>query len=136
MLGRRGDRWRRSEIGDIGFPIVLHPRDPDTAWVFPMDGTTVWPRTSPGGKPAAYRTRDAGETRERQDRGLPREQAWFTVKRRAMAADELDPIGLYFSTTSGEIWMSRDEGESWFQIVAHLPEIYSVDVFTFRRCGC
>jgi photosystem II stability/assembly factor-like uncharacterized protein len=136
-LDRPGEEWIRigrnmpAEIGDIGFPIELHPRDPDTAWVFPMDGTTVWPRTSPGGRPATYRTRDAGRTWERQDRGLPREQAWFTVKRQGLSADQLDPIGLYFGTTSGEIWMSPDEGESWRQIAAHLPEIYSVEAFTF-----
>ena len=54
------DRRQHAEgVGDIGFPIVLHPRDPDTAWVFPMDGTDVWPRTSPDGKPAVYVTRDA-----------------------------------------------------------------------------
>ena len=56
---RIGDNMPR-DVGDIGFPIELHPRDPDTAWVFPMDGTDVWPRTSPDGKPAAYVTRDAG----------------------------------------------------------------------------
>ena len=94
------------EIGDIGFPIVLHPRDPDTAWVFPMDGTTVWPRTSPRGKAAAYVTQDAGRSWSRQDRGLPREQAWFTVKRQAFCADECDSVGRYLGTTGGEIWMS------------------------------
>jgi len=131
-LDRPGDTWQRigrnmpKEIGDIGFPIVAHPGDPDTAWVFPMDGTTVWPRTSPGGRPAVYRTRDAGATWERQDRGLPREQAWFTVKRQAMAGDDLDPVGLYFGTTSGEMWMSRDEGRTWGCIAAHLPHVYSI----------
>jgi photosystem II stability/assembly factor-like uncharacterized protein len=136
-IDRPGEEWIRigrnmpEEIGDIGFPIELHPRDPDTAWVFPMDGTTVWPRTSPGGRPATYRTRDAGSTWERQDRGLPRKQAWFTVKRQGFSADQLDPVGLYFGTTSGEIWMSPDEGESWRQIAAHLPEIYSIEAFTF-----
>ncbi len=114
------------EIGDIGFPIVLHPRDPDTAWVFPMDGTTVWPRTRPRGKAAAYVTQDAGRSWSRQDRGLPREQAWFTVKRQAFCADECDSVGLYLGTTGGEIWMSPNEGASWRQVAAHLPEIYSV----------
>ena len=57
---RIGDNMPR-DIGDIGFPIELHPRDPDTAWVFPMDGTDVWPRTSPDGRPAVYVTRDAGD---------------------------------------------------------------------------
>jgi photosystem II stability/assembly factor-like uncharacterized protein len=131
-LDRPGETWTRiganmpPEIGDIGFGIAVHPRDPDTAWVFPMDGTSVWPRTSPGGRPAVYRTRDAGASWERQDAGLPAEQAWFTVKRQALAADDLDPVGLYFGTTSGEIWASADEGASWRQIAAHLPHIYSV----------
>lgn len=131
-LDRPASRWQRiglnlpKEVGDIGFPIVLHPRDPDCVWVFPMDGTEVWPRTSPGGRPAAYRTRDGGATWQRQDRGLPAEQAWWTVKRQAFCADARDPVGLYFGTTSGEIWASTDEGESWFQIAAHLPHIYSL----------
>jgi hypothetical protein len=126
------ERWKRigkampAGIGDIGFPIVVHPGDPDTAWVFPMDGTSVWPRTSPGGKPAVYRTRNGGRTWQRQARGLPPRQAWFTVKRQAFAADAADPVGLYFGTTSGEVWASIDEGSSWSALVAHLPEIYSI----------
>jgi len=131
-LDRPGQTWERigrnmpADVGDIGFPIVLHPRDPDTAWVFPMDGTTVWPRTSPGGRPAVYRTRDAGATWERQDAGLPRAQAWFTVKRQAMTCDGRNPVGLYFGTTSGEIWGSTDEGKTWRPILQHLPQILSV----------
>jgi photosystem II stability/assembly factor-like uncharacterized protein len=122
---RVGDNMPR-DIGDIGFPVELHPRDPDTVWVFPMDGTEVWPRTSPGGRPAVYVTRDAGETWQRRDLGLP-ERAWFTVKRQAMTTDTSDPVGVYFGTTSGEIWASRDEGDSWTCIAQHLPEIYSVE---------
>ncbi|MEY2453087.1 MAG: hypothetical protein QOD92_2661 [Acidimicrobiaceae bacterium] len=123
---RIGDNMPR-DVGDIGFPIELHPRDPDTAWVFPMDGTDVWPRTSPDGRPAAYVTRDAGETWTRLDRGLP-ERGWLTVKRQAMTVDDGDPVGVYFGTTSGEVWASADEGESWQSIAQHLPEIYSVEV--------
>ncbi|MBA2482147.1 MAG: hypothetical protein H0V44_15915 [Planctomycetes bacterium] len=91
-----------------------------------MDGGTVWPRTSIGGKPVVYRTSDAGATWTRQDAGLPREQAWLTVKRQAFAADDGSDIGLYFGTTSGEVWASTDAGASWSQIAAHLPHIYSV----------
>ena len=122
---RIGDNMPR-DVGDIGFPIELHPRDPDTAWVFPMDGTDVWPRTSPDGRPAAYITRDAGESWTRQDKGLPT-RGWLTVKRQAMTLDDGDPVGVYFGTTGGEVWASADEGDSWSRIVGHLPEIYSVE---------
>lgn len=131
-LDRPATRWERigdhmpSDVGDIGFPVELHPRDPTTAWVFPMDGTDVWPRTSPGGRPAVYVTRDAGGTWDRKDSGLP-ERAWYTVKRQAMTVDGADPVGVYFGTTSGEVWASADEGERWSRIASFLPEIYSVE---------
>ncbi|MGH9847060.1 MAG: WD40/YVTN/BNR-like repeat-containing protein [Blastocatellia bacterium] len=128
---RIGEKMPKS-VGDIGFPMVLHPRDPDTAWVFPMDGTQVWPRTSPGGKPAAYVTRNAGKTWKRLDNGLPKEQGWFTVFRQAMTADAQDPIGIYFGTTSGEVWASASEGEKWNCIARHLPHIYAVEAVEWR----
>ncbi|MCK6410462.1 glycosyl hydrolase [Thauera sp.] len=133
-LDRPGDTWVRigrnmpAEIGDIGFPLVVHPRDAERAWIFPMDGTDVWPRTSPGGRPAVYGTRDGGASWQRLDRGLPPQQAWWTVKRQAMCADDLDPIGLYFGTTCGELWMSADEGDHWHCIACHLPEILAVEI--------
>jgi len=132
-LDRPSDTWVRigrsmpKQVGDIGFPMVVHPRDADTAWVLPMNGSTVWPRTSPDGKPAVYTTRNGGKTWQRLDAGLPRSQAWWTVKRQAMAADASNPIGLYFGTTSGELWTSRDEGRRWACISRHLPEIYAVE---------
>ena len=132
-LDRPSDEWVRigksmpRKVGDIGFPVVVHPRDADTAWVFPMDGSTVWPRTSPGGLPCVYVTRDGGKSWLRLDSGLPKSQAWWTVKRQAMSADARDPVGLYFGTTSGELWVSRDEGKRWASIARHLPEIYSVE---------
>jgi len=132
-LDRPSDTWVRigksmpQRVGDIGFPLVVHPRDADTAWVFPMDGTQVWPRTSPDGQPSAYATRNGGKSWQRLDNGLPRSQAWWTVKRQAMTGDAADPVGLYFGTTSGELWMSRDEGRRWACIARHLPEIYAVE---------
>lgn len=115
------------KVGDIGFPMVVHPRDPKTCWVFPMDGTQVWPRTAPGGQPAAYVTRNAGKTWQRQDNGLPPAQAWFTVFRQAMTADAQNPVGVYFGTTAGEIWGSTNEGEKWTCLVRHLPHVYAVE---------
>ncbi len=138
-MDRSEGRWIRigknmpKKVGDIGFPMVLHPRDPDTAWVFPMDGSTVWPRVSPGGKPAAYVTRNGGKTWARQDKGFPRANAWWTVKRQAMTADVHKPVGLYLGTTSGEVWASRTKGSTWFCIARHLPEIYSVEVAELGR---
>jgi hypothetical protein len=132
-LDRPSTTWVRigkgipKSVGDIGFPMVVHPRDDRTAWIMPMDGSTVWPRVSPGGKPAVYQTKDAGRTWRRLNSGFPEKQAWWTVKRQAMSADQGDPVGLYFGTTSGELWMSRDEGRKWVCIARHLPEIYSVE---------
>ena len=119
-LDRPSKEWVRigknmpKKIGDIGFPMVVHPREADQAWVFPMDGATVWPRVSPDGKPAAYVTRNAGKSWARQDKGFPRSSAWWTVKRQAMSGDVHDPVGLYLGTTGGEIWASRNEACSQF----------------------
>ena len=138
-MDRAQGRWERiglnmpKAVGDIGFPMVLHPRDPATAWVFPMDGTSVWPRTSPGGKPSVYMTRNAGRSWKRQDGGLPEKQAWFTVKRQAMSADAHDKVGLYFGTTSGEIWASSNEGAAWQCIASHLPHIYAIEAVELSR---
>ena len=136
-LYRPAERWERigdnmpREVGDIGFPMTLHPRDVNTAWVFPMDGSDVWPRVSPGGKPAVYETRDAGKSWTRRDVGLPREQAWLTVRRQAMTADTCDPLGLYFGTTAGELWASTDEAARWECIARHLPQIHAVEAAEF-----
>ncbi len=137
-LDRPSEQWIRigknmpKQVGDIGFPMVVHPRDAETAWVFPMDGTRVWPRTSPDGAPAVYVTRDGGEGWRRLDSGLPETQAWWTVKRQAMTADVQEPVGLYFGTTSGELWSSRDEGNRWGCIARSLPEIYAVEAAELR----
>jgi len=137
-IDRPSDTWVRvgrnmpASVGDIGFPLVVHPRDADTVWVFPMDGQTVWPRTCPEGRPSVYMTRDAGASWQRLDRGMPPTQVWWTVKRQAMSADGLDPLGLYFGTTSGELWLSRNEGGEWTCVAQHLPEIYAVEVLALQ----
>lgn len=132
MERARGE-WERigakmpKKTGDIGFPMVLHPRDPDTCWVFPMDGTSVWPRTSPGGKPAVYKTTNAGRTWTRHAHGMPEANGWWTVYRQAMTADAGKSVGVYFGTTQGAVWASRDEGERWRAAAEGLPRIQSVE---------
>jgi hypothetical protein len=131
-LDRPARRWQRigdnmpKKIGDIGFSIVAHPHDAETVFVLPMDGSKVWPRTAIDGRPAVYRSRNAGRSWQRLDRGLPRRQAWFTVLRQAMCADQARNVGLYFGTTQGEVWASANSGDSWRCLAQHLPEIYSV----------
>ncbi len=132
-LDRPATTWQRvgrkmpKKVGDIGFPMVVHPRDPDTAWVFPMDGTDVWPRTAPAGQPAAYGTQNGGKTWQRLAEGLPTEQAWWTIKRQAMTADDHAKPALYVGNTGGELWMGANGGERWRCIARHLPEIYAVE---------
>jgi hypothetical protein len=132
-MNRAEGKWMRigenmpKNVGDIGFPIALHPRDPATLWVFPMDGGTVWPRVSPEGKPAVFASRDAGRSWERLAKGLPERDAWLTVKRQALCVDSRDPVGLYFGTTSGEVWASSDEGANWACVAQHLPHILAVE---------
>ncbi len=137
-LDRPAKKWLRigknmpKRVGDIGFPMVVHPDDDNIAYVFPMDGTSVWPRTSPDGKPAIYATRNGGKSWKRHASGLPKSNAWWTVKRQAMTADSKNPLGLYFGTTGGELWMSRNEGKSWKTLARNLPEIYAVEAHELR----
>ena len=115
-----------AEVGDIGFPMVVHPRDDRTLWVFPMDGSDVWPRVSPGGRPAAYVSRDGGEA------GSARMPACPSSRRGGRSSDRRWPPtpaarSAYIGTTSGELWHSRDEGSHWHCLARHLPEIYAVE---------
>ena len=132
-IDRPKNKWERigdnmpADIGDIGFPIAIHPADPNTIWVFPIDGNEAWSRVSPEGQPALYCSQDGGDTWFRQDIGLPMRNAWFTVLRQALATDCVDNAGIYFGTTSGSLWMSDNEGNSWRQIAVHLPRIIAVE---------
>ncbi|MSR47197.1 MAG: exo-alpha-sialidase [Planctomycetes bacterium] len=112
---------------DFGFPIVVHPDQPDTIYVVPLETAT---RTCPGGKPTVWRSEDAGETWEPLRKGLPKKEAWYTVLRDAMSADDAKESSLWFGTTTGQLWRGRDGGDEWEQVVANLPPIHSVRAAT------
>jgi len=116
------------DIGDIGFSLCVHPQDPNTLWVFPMEGTDIWSRVCTGGQPAVYCSQDGGDSWFRQDIGFPMWHAWFTVMSKAMVSDHYNSVGLYIGTTNGSIWHSDNDGNSWRQIITHLPKIYALEV--------
>jgi hypothetical protein len=134
-MDRLEGRWVRigeslpAGVGDIGFPIAVHPREVDTAWVWPFDGTGVWSRVNTGGKAAAFVTRDGGKTWHRQGQGLPQSHAWFGVKRQGLAVDDGEPAGLYAGTTNGQVFASL-EGERWRCLADYLPEVLAVEAAT------
>jgi len=123
-----GHTWRSISKGlpsDFGFPIVVHPHDPDTVYVVPLETPM---RTCPGGAPAVWRSEDGGGSWKRLARGLPKKESFFTVQRDAMDIDELPTPALYFGTTTGQLWMGRDGGEEWNCLFDSLPPIHCVKV--------
>jgi len=124
-----GQSWQSIEAGlpsTFGFPAVAHPRDPDTLYLLPLNGDIAG-RYVPDGKTAVWRTRDRGDTWQALRDGLPQHNAFLTVLRQAMAADPLEPAGIYFGTSSGALFASTDEGDHWTCIAEHLPLISSVE---------
>jgi photosystem II stability/assembly factor-like uncharacterized protein len=125
-----GRSWTSIEAGlpsSFGFPAAVHPRDPETLFLLPLNGDTLG-RFVPDAKAAVWRTRDRGQGWQPMRRGLPQQGAFFGVLRQAMATDPLTPAGVYFGTGSGAVFASADEGETWRCIAEHLPTISSVEV--------
>jgi hypothetical protein len=122
-----GGQWREISgnlPSDFGFPIVVHPQEPDTVYVVPI--TSDSEHYPPEGKLRAYRSRTGGDEWEPLTRGLPQADCYVNVLRDAMAVDSLDPSGVYFGTTGGQVYASADAGDSWIAIVRDLPRVLSV----------
>jgi photosystem II stability/assembly factor-like uncharacterized protein len=123
----RGENWVDVADGvpsDFGFPMAIHPKDPDSAWIVPLEADAF--RCTPEGKLRVYRTRNAGAQWEPMTAGLPQHDAYETVLRDGMAVDRLERVGVYFGTRNGKLFGSSDEGETWSALADGLPPIVAV----------
>ncbi|RZU53940.1 BNR/Asp-box repeat protein [Krasilnikovia cinnamomea] len=124
-----GGSWREVSGNlptDFGFPIAVHAHEPETVYVVPIKSDSE--HYVPDGKLRVYRSRVGGEDWEPLTSGLPQADCYVNVLRDAMAVDTLDPCGIYFGTTGGQVYGSSDGGDTWTAIVRDLPAVLSVEV--------
>lgn len=123
-----GDTWKEITPGlpsDFGYVMGLDPSDPNRCWVIPEESSHL--RAVCDGKLRVYESVDAGASWTARTEGLPQAQAWLTVLREALATDGLEPCGVYFGTSTGHVFGSRD-GIEWHAIARHLPKVLSIEV--------
>jgi photosystem II stability/assembly factor-like uncharacterized protein len=126
-----GESWQEVSGNlptDFGFPIEVHAHEPDTIYVVPIKSDSE--HYPPEGKLRVYRSRTGGNEWEALTKGLPQSDCYVNVLRDAMAVDSLDPGGVYFGTTGGQVYASADGGNTWAPIVRDLPAVLSVEVQT------
>jgi len=126
-----GDTWYEISGNlptDFGFPIEVNTNEPETIYVVPIKNDSE--HYPPEGKLRVYRSRSGGNDWEALTKGLPQKDCYVNVLRDAMAVDALDPCGIYFGTTGGQVYASADGGDSWAPIVRDLPSVLSVEVQT------
>ena len=111
---------------DFGFPIDVHAHEPETIYVVPIKSDSE--HFPPDGKLRVYRSRTGGNEWEALTDGLPQRDCYVNVLRDAMAVDSLEPCGVYFGTTGGQVYASADSGDRWNSIVRDLPAVLSVEV--------
>jgi photosystem II stability/assembly factor-like uncharacterized protein len=126
-----GDSWREvsgSLPTDFGFAIDVHAHEPETIYVVPIKSDSE--HFPPDGRLRVFRSRTGGNEWEALTNGLPQKDCYVNVLRDAMAVDRLDPCGIYFGTSGGQVYGSADGGDSWTAIVRDLPAVMSVEVQT------
>ena len=129
-----GDTWYEVSgnlPSDFGFPIAVHAHEPETIYVVPIKSDSE--HYPPEGKLRVYRSWTGGHEWEALTNGLPQSDCYVNVLRDAMAVDSLDPCGIYFGTTGGQVYGSTDAGDEWRPIVRDLPSVLSVEVQTLPR---
>ncbi len=123
-----GDTWKKVSgnlPSDFGFPVVVHAHEPETVYVVPILSDSL--HYPPEGKLRVYRSRVGGNEWEPLTKGLPQSDCYVNILRGAMSTDTLDPCGIYFGTTGGQVYASADAGDSWTAIVRDLPAVLSVE---------
>ncbi len=126
-----GESWREVSgnlPSDFGFVIDVHAHEPETIYVVPIKSDSE--HFPPDGRLRVYRSRSGGNEWEPLTEGLPQRDCYVNVLRDAMAIDALDPCGVYFGTTGGQVYASPDAGQRWEPIVRDLPAVLSVEVQT------
>lgn len=126
-----GETWREVSGNlpvDFGFPIEVHAHEPGTIYVVPIKSDAE--HYPPEGKLRVYRSRTGGNEWEALTNGLPQRDCYVNVLREAMSVDKLDPCGIYFGTTGGQVYVSADSGDHWKPICEHFPSVLSVEVQT------
>jgi photosystem II stability/assembly factor-like uncharacterized protein len=125
--GRSWEDITKGLPSTFGFPIHVHPLNPEMIWTLPLNGDSAG-RFPPDAAAAVWRSSDGGKSWQDFRRGLPQDGCFFTVLRQAMAGDARDPAGIYFGTNSGSVFASLNEGGDWQEIARHLPTILAVEV--------
>jgi photosystem II stability/assembly factor-like uncharacterized protein len=126
-----GDSWREVSgnlPSDFGFPIDVHAHEPETIYVVPIKSDSE--HFPPDGKLRVYRSKTGGDEWQALTKGLPQKNCYVNVLRDAMSVDSLEPCGIYFGTTGGQVYGSANGGNSWTAIVHDLPAVLSVEAQT------
>jgi hypothetical protein len=126
-----GESWREVSgnlPSDFGFPIEVHAHEPDTVYVIPIKSDSE--HYPPDARLRVYRSRTGGNEWEPLTKGLPQRNCYVDVLREAMTVDSLDPCGVYFGTTGGQVYASSDSGNKWKALVRDLPPVLSVEAQT------
>jgi len=126
-----GESWQEISGNlptDFGFVIDVHAHQPETIYVVPIKSDSE--HYPPEGKLRVYRSRKGGNEWEPLSNGLSDPDCYVNVLRGSMTVDSLNPCGVYFGTTGGQVYASPDAGDHWAPIVRDLPAVLSVEAQT------
>ena len=120
-----GKKWTqvKAKPSSFGFGVVVHPADANTVWFVP--GIKDEKRIPVDGALVVTRTRDGGKTFKSLKKGLPQKSAYDVVFRHGLAIDDSGEC-LVMGSTTGNVWVSEDQGDSWQQVSSTLPQVYAV----------